>query len=415
MTKSLCLVTYTYPPSRSVGAIRTGSIAKWLARRGWRVHVFAAAGASSDETCTASHSDGIDVTRVPVRYGMLLGGGAKLWSTTLLGRSVRKLLQALVRAAGSDLALGWAGPLERALSLRRPEAPEVVYVSGGPFVAFCPAAHYATRNGLSLVLEYRDLWHDHPHRRAYQFSWSRKAEKRMAEASSMIVAVTEGIADALCARYRVRAKLRVVTNGYDEDDLPIRQSPAAATDSIVYAGAFYPPKRSVGPLFQSLRLLRESLQSDGLNWSFDYYGSSDQHVSAEASRYAVEDAVKLHGYRPRAEVLRALAKAKCTLVVTSVLPSQGPQDDGILTGKLFELMGLGVPTIVLAPRTSEIHKLARDYRGLFVFAAHETEAIAQKLKELISEPARSFAPCPKYAWRALSERLDEELSVLIGR
>src|SRR6476660_703333 len=87
-------------------------------------------------------------------------------------------------------------------------------------------------------------------------------------------------------------------------------------------------------------------------WYFHYYGEHGGYVREEALRYGLLDRVVIHGSVPRREALSAVRGAGVTVVITTVHESALPEEKGIVPGKIFETIGLGSPTLVIAPAGS---------------------------------------------------------------
>ena len=50
--------------------------------------------------------------------------------------------------------------------------------------------------------------------------------------------------------------------------------------------------------------------------------------------------------------------AGVAVVITSVVESATPEDNGMVTGKIFEAIGLGTPTLLIAPAGSDANVVA---------------------------------------------------------
>lgn len=115
------------------------------------------------------------------------------------------------------------------------------------------------------------------------------------------------------------------------------------------------------------------------NWRFHYYGPHGEYVEQAADRAGIRDRVVSHGTVAHHVVLSALRGANCAVVITSVDDSVTPAKSGVITGKIFEALGLRVPILVIAPHGSDVESIVRVTGCGSVFSASETEGMAHFL------------------------------------
>ncbi|MCH7825700.1 MAG: hypothetical protein IH849_12940, partial [Acidobacteria bacterium] len=96
------------------------------------------------------------------------------------------------------------------------------------------------------------------------------------------------------------------------------------------------------------------------NWYFHYYGGQADHVCKEASQFDVREKVITHGSVSRDRALSAVKGAGVAVVIASVKEEEEAtlEDKGMVTAKVFEAMGLGTPSVLLAPQGSDIETIA---------------------------------------------------------
>ena len=171
-----------------------------------------------------------------------------------------------------------------------------------------------------------------------------RGEERLLTLCAATTIVSPSCAASLRARFGHAARPHVLTNGYDPEEMADVRPHEFGHFAIVYAGIFYPPTRQISPVTAALGLLRE----DGLgakptaDWRFHYYGPQEEHVRASARQFGVLDRVVCHGFVSRAEALSALQGAGIAVVITSVADEGSREDQGTVTSKLFDALGLGV-------------------------------------------------------------------------
>jgi glycosyltransferase involved in cell wall biosynthesis len=408
----LLFLAYSFPPANRVGGIRAFNQAKYLTERGWEVTVVTPHPAvwrsveREEEVRRVLEASGIRymLTGHLLRFlsnDSLKGSGSRIaWAVGGVGRRIARMMDV-------EREAGWVIEAERATAALLAEDVDVIMASGPPFATFRAAEELSRRLGRPYVLDYRDLWSFNPHVRVRRFATMRQ-ERGLLSGAAAIVVVSPGLKESLRERFGVTDRVHVVTNGYDPVDLenvtPLRFGHFA----IVYAGVFYPPKRVIHPIMAALSHL-DTEGGAGREWAFHYYGAHGRHVAESARMFGVEHRVQLHGPVPRDVALSAVKGAGVSVVITSIEESAPVEDRGIVTGKVFDAIGLRTPLLAVAPAGSDLEVIL-DCSGLGRrFAGTEVKEMADFLKEAIA----GRYPAPRnpeaFAWPLLVERLDDIL------
>ena len=189
----------------------------------------------------------------------------------------------IARRLGISGAIGWIKSAERACASLGPDDVDLILASGPPFASFVLAEHLSKKLARPYILDYRDPWWTEVTEmiRPLQPVIDR-LEARLVAGSTAITTVSPSWADDLDAKYKVKAKLHVITNGYDPEDLAHVKPHNFGHFAIVYAGIFYPPDRVVTPLLAALKRLE--MKSPTREWYFHYFGDHDRHVREEAGQ-----------------------------------------------------------------------------------------------------------------------------------
>jgi glycosyltransferase involved in cell wall biosynthesis len=206
----------------------------------------------------------------------------------------------------------------------------------------------------------------------------------------------------------------VLTNGYDPEELTRVKPQVFDHFAVVYAGSFYPPKRVISPVMAALKLFGETTHSNPGEWYFHYYGPHKDHVGEEAQRFGLLDRVVLHGGVPRSQALSAIRGAGVAVVITSVFESASLEDKGIVTGKVFEILGLETPILLVAPSGSDARLVIENAGSAKGFTGSDAEGMASFLTDVMlgrsSEPTRVST----YAWTSIGNSLDAILRAAVA-
>jgi glycosyltransferase involved in cell wall biosynthesis len=411
----LLLLAYYFPPVRAAACARTWSQAKYLARLGWDVIVVTPT--SSVWRAPGVHPESAEAARSGAIRIIYTGHRYRFLHPSYLARQNSSQPSFFRRAGawltrwclGLEAEAGWLSSAREACRLLTPDDVDVILASGGPFCTFALAQHLSRRLGCPYVLDYRDLWTQNPYTNRLSGRRQRAQERAALAGAAHVITVSEAMGEALHAAFGIGPNHTVIHNGYDPDVLADVRPVSFGHFAITYTGQFYLPKRPPGPVMAFLRRLDDLDGACGTGWRFHYYGPQSDVVAAAADRYGVSGRVVLHGDVPRCDALAAVAGAGVSVVVTSVAPKATAGDRGIVTGKVFEPLGLGVPVLLIAPPGSDAEAIVRSSACGQRFSGHEAAAIAQWLCDRVAGPiSRPLVPT-EYGWPSLSRRLDTVL------
>src|ERR1051326_3348567 len=410
----MLLLAWRFPPAIGVSCVRTWNIAKYLARLGWNVtvvtpHPSVWRRVENYERVVA------DVNREGLR-SILTGHGWRCLlpeNLTWRNQGLRWLAGGLCRRIAShgsvDNGIGWFKPTLRACSTLTSVDVDLILATGAPFIAFRLANHLSHRLGRPYVLDYRDPWTANPHQARLVRPATIREEMTLLAGCSAVTIVSRSWALALDQRFNLGSKLHVVTNGYDPEELANAEPHDFGHFAIVYTGNFYPPKRVISPVMAALRNLKAIVNQKNGEWYFHYYGENAKHVREEAERFDVIERVVLHGSIPRADVLSAVRGAGVAVVIASVSDEARLEDTGIVTGKIFEPLGLGTPILLIAPPGSDAAELVEETKMGRRVAGTDIEGITHFFLEMMVAKHHAGICTGRYSWPLLASQLDEIL------
>jgi len=406
-SRKLLFVTYGFPPLRRVGCVRTGNIAKYLTRAGWDVAVLTVDPSlwrdvePPQERGTSFNGNGIHRLSTDHRWRWLAASYVKCsneglsWLLGGIGRRAARLL-------GIDMSVGWVRPAERTCSNLTSRDVDIILASGPPFSAFSLAQRLAGRLHCPYVLDYRDLWSRHLYNHVPA---AVKREASVIAGSAAVTTVSPSWGRVIDRQFRVGAKLHIVSNGYDPEHLATIQGHHFGHFAIVYTGSLWPPKRAISPLMAAVRRLKD-VTPQQTRWMVHYYGRRGAHVREEAERFGITDKVNVHGLVPRATALEAVKGAGVAVVITSIADNATLEDNGMVTGKIFEAIGLRTPVLVIAPDGSDVSVVAETTGLGRRYRASDVDGIASFLSDLINGKSLEPKETDIYAWGNLVNTLD---------
>lgn len=416
----LLFLAYPFPPAKAPGCVRTWNIATYLTRLGWDVTVV-----TPDPSVWRNVEDpekvsieldhgGIKRILTGHRWRCLAPYNLKCWNQNL-GWFAGGVCRTIARNLGIDVYVGWGKAVEQACSGLTENDVDVILASGSPFETFRLAKRLSQRLGRPYVLDYRDPWTGNPHagRLPPLAAIQREAGVLKGCAAITIVSLSWGV--ALDRRFGVGSKIHVVTNGYDSGEMAAIKPYDFGHCAFVYAGIFYPPKRIISPFLEALKLLKETLNGQAKEWCFHYYGSDEDHVRDQAARFGLTDHIVLHGRVPRREVLSAVKGASLSVVITSVAEEETLEDKGIVTGKIFDAIGLATPVLLVAPIGSDARAITAPTGLVKSFTGTEIQGMVSFLKDVVGGQAPQPKDIEVCSWVNISKKLDVLLRGVIAR
>ncbi len=410
----LLFLAYPFPPLQAIGAVRTGNMARYLARLGWDVTVVTpdpSIWRNVDDIAKVSmelEREGVKRILTGHRWRCLSAQGLKCWNQNV-GWIAGGICRTIAKHLEIDRHIGWLKEAERACSNLGPKDVDVILASGSPFVAFRLARGLSDRLGRPYVLDYRDPWTaNHIADRAPRPATVRE-EASLLQGCAAVTIASPSWGEDLDRRYGIGAKLHVVTNGYDPDEMAAVKPYDFGHCAIVYTGSFYAPKISISCFLAALKCLKEYLNERQIEWYFHYYGAHEDHVREQVAHYSLTDRIVLHGRVPRREVLSAVKGANLAVVISSVYERSLLRDKGIIPAKIFEAIGLGTPVLLIAPPGSDATDLLSPTGLVKSFTGADTQGMVSFLKDVVCGQAprpRNIEIC---SWTTLSKNLNAVL------
>src|SRR3954464_13053415 len=398
------ILSWYFPPSNTIGAIRVGKLAKYLMRRNVDVRVVTAREPDLSKTLPLEipaervpWTRAIDVNRPIDVVGNLRnrllrrtpkpGGGAAPGASSngaggrasLLGRVLSTVSDYYLNLSNlPDRYVGWLPwAIAGAKRTCRDWKPDLIYVTGPPFTAFLAGHHLSRKLGVPWIAEFRDRWADDPYFEApdWRMAMLDRMERRVVGSASGIVTVSEPWSSFYRAKYG--KPVATIYNGYDPQDFPLETAapPASADLTITYAGVIYSGRRDPSPLFAALALLGEEERS---RIRIDFFGSDPNLVLPHAGRAGVADRVSVHPAVPYKQSLEIQRRSDVLLL----LQWNNPREQGNVPAKLFEYFGVLRPILGIGLEDGVPARLIRE-RGAGFFS-NDPDAIAAQLRRWLS-------------------------------
>ena len=422
--RRVLVVTYHYPPSPAVGALRPAKFVKYLPDYGWDPIVLTI---GTDHVDPTPHVASVIRTRVwrnaaeaavAIRRRFQRGTPVAQREPTFDERNsrietfpmkVKRLTTSLLNFP--DGAAGWWGPAVIAgRRLLRETKCDALITTGPPHIAHLVGLALR-RPGLRWIADLRDPWvgnpaRSHASRSVLSDYFEERAEAAVFRRASAIVTTTERLRQWLVNRYPEAAdRVHTIVNGVDLEDFDGARREPLSKFTIAHVGSVY-YRRSPGPLFAAVRSLLDAgaLPRDGVSLVFAGDTADGIDVTTLARQHGVVDLLQQPGRLSRPDALSLMASAGALLLLAQDQPLQVP-------AKAFEYIAVGRPIIALTGDGATADTVREHCAGVAVppedgdsLKTALLDAYADWKTQLVAGPARR-AVDPRLDRQRLAERL----------
>ena len=236
---------------------------------------------------------------------------------------------------------------------------------------------------VNWVADMRDPWTDiYFYDKFYPSFWARKIdrkyEKSIIDKADKIITVSKSIKKMLNKRYGKADKIIVIPNAYDPDDFPQDHfHDHNRSNTIVYTGTL----TTDYPLEEILTIAKNNptlhLKFIGSTPPELILGVEREHLSKQ---FTIQEAVS------HDEIIQEMLKAGILLLLIPKVP----QNDGILTGKLFEYLGSKTPILAIGPANGDIIEILEETKAGIYYTYQDVESInarhIQQIQKIKSNP-----------------------------
>jgi glycosyltransferase involved in cell wall biosynthesis len=346
------IVTFAFPPSNVIGAVRVGKLARYLDRHGHQVRVL-----TTD--IVEDRSLPLEIPREQVVYteyrkrkdlldflaGPFRSRAARATADTSEGASAwdgapRRSLRYLLRRQYyglihiPDMRIDWIKTaLPAGKQLIKEWRPDIIFASAPPYTGLIIAGRLGRAFNIPWVADFRDLWIDNPY--YGEPRWRRPIDAALEWFTlrdvAGIVTVSPSWAETLRRRHGRAAE--AIYNGYTEEDfldLP-PQTSAGEVLTIRHMGSIYRGYRDPSAVFAAIGLLPDTLRN---RVKVEFFGESTDDILAIAAAYGVRGSVAVWPRIPYRQALELQTQADVLLL----LQSNDPRDEGNLPAKVFEYL-----------------------------------------------------------------------------
>lgn len=391
----ILIVTFSFPPCNTVGALRVGKLARYLKRRGHELRVLTT---DVDEdrslplevpkqwvVCTDYRQRRDWLGLWAGRFRSRTANGSNSGASLARDRKLRRLIWDVLRrqyhgmVGIPDQRIDWMrSAIPAGRRLIEEWKPDIIFASGPPFTGLIVAGRLSRAFGIPWLADLRDLWARSPYSSlpAWRGLIDLIVERLTLRNASALVTISPVMARQLKKIHR--KEVNVVLNGYAEEDfpeLPIDDRTTGAL-TIRYLGSLYSGLRDPSPLFVAIGLLESGLRGQ---IRVEFFCDSDAGIRGLAADFGVADRIFIRPRVPYRTALDLQLKADVLLL----LQWNDSQEDGAIPAKLFEYLYARRPILFIGYEHGIAAQLVRDRNAGLV--SNQPEQIRDQLQAWIED------------------------------
>ena len=361
--KKVLIITYYWPPSGGAGVQRWLKFAKYLPQLGWQPIIY------TPENPDFSLQDASLQKDIPKEAIVLK---TKIWEPYHLykwfsgkksenanagffaggKKSWKKKLSVFIRGNFfiPDPRVFWVKPSVKYLKKYIEENAIDAIVSTGPphsmhLIALGLKKHFPN---IKWIADFRDPWTDIDFYHELQLtSWAdkkhKRLEKKVIESADEVLTVSQNWANDFEKNHS--RDVKVITNGYDEDDFKNLFEIDSSKTIITHIGSIN-KDRNPHVLWKAIN---ELIKEDGEiknKLCIQFIGNIDLSVNESVNKYDLKDVFKHIPYLPHELAIEEASKSSALLLLVNNTPNLM----GIIPGKLFEYLAMKRNIINIGPK-----------------------------------------------------------------
>ncbi|MDX1445860.1 glycosyltransferase [Lishizhenia sp.] len=419
------ILTYYWPPSGGAGVQRWLKFVKHLPDLGYDPVVYTVEDGeypSEDYGLFKDVPEGLEIIKTPIwepydLYKKFIG--QKKEEKVNAGfisenKKSSKLQDIAVWLRGNlfipDARKFWIKPsIKYLMNYLRSRPVDIVISSGPPHSMHLIAQELKHKLEIPWIADFRDPWTNIDFYKDLKLSnWADKKHKRLEKGvltkSDKVITVGPTLAKELEA---LGAKdVKVITNGYDQDDFVTDPVTVDEKISIVHIGSM---NRDRNP--ENLwKYLGKRVQTDAefaKKLEVRLIGKVDIAVLESIEKEGLNTYLNKIDYLAHSEVVAEQKRSKVLLLVVNNTPNAL----GILTGKMFEYMAAERPILMIGPKAGDAAKIIdQNYGEVFGFEEENFDAFFNQDFDTLK-----YSSDPKdYERKALTGKLVEVMDEIIA-
>jgi len=414
------IVTYYWPPAGGPGVQRVLKFVKYLPEFGWEPIILTVVNGeypAIDKTLLEEVPTNLKVYKTksfePFNLYKGLTGQKGNIPTHVLNKSENEsAIQKFAKWIRANLFIpdarkGWIKTIvNEGQKIIEAEKPDIIFSSSPPHSLQVGALKLAKKTNLKWVTDFRDPWTDgfwlkDLPRTKIASKKDANYELDVLKNSNAIISVSQSVIELFSEK--MENNYYTIPNGYDESDFAGIEKKHSDVFKIVYAGSL---RESQIPqnLFNALTSLKEKNLIEKLELHF--IGTVHPDTTKIIDQNKLQNIVTFHKYMPHRKLLAHMVNAEMLMLS---IPNT-PNNEGILTGKLFEYVASKNYILGFGPKNGDAAKILDELNcgSMFDFSDDPELTILEKYNNWLKEDSKQIENnAEKYTRKNLTKELSK--------
>ncbi len=423
--KKVLIISYYWPPSGGAGVQRWVKFSKYLEKQGWEPFVITV---NPDKASYALQDSSLeeDVKNIRVfktstfepfqLYKKLLGkkeipyagfaNEGKAGIPEKISRFVRgNFFIPDARVGWNRYVLPVAARLIREYHIRH------VVTTSPPHSTQLIGVKLKSKFDINWIADLRDPWTDiyyYPmlYHTRLAAAYDKKLEGKVLQTADKVVVVSESIKNLFSDKFAgmSRNKIYVIPNGYDENDFKDLQFKKNELFTITYTGTMTEDYH-LDRFLEMLPLLRSG------EWRLRFVGHVSENYRHLIGSLGLSGKIEFVSYVRHQEAVSYMVSSDVLLLAVPDVAD----NEGILTGKLFEYLASGTPVLGIGPVEGDAAQIIRECQAGKMFDYQDADGMKNFLddkmkKREAGQLLKNQNSCTQYSREALTARMAQLFS-----
>jgi glycosyltransferase involved in cell wall biosynthesis len=418
IVKKVLVITYYWPPSGGSGVQRWLKFVKYFRDFGVEPIVLTvdpdfATYPNYDFTLVDEIPEGIEIYKTIAKSPFALYSRVSQKEVPKVGFAGEKnvgMLEKLLRFVRGnffipDARIGWNRfALEKAREILQANDIECVITTSPPHSTQLIGLALKNEFNVKWIADLRDPWTEiYYNKELYRTAFAKKKDYRLEQAclkkADKIVVVSQDIKRHFGAnRTEILAKISVIPNGFDAADfLELNHKEIPESKVIRYIGNLGEQYPTSGFLQAFAQLLQKDAE-----WKLEFIGNCHQGVKQKVAQLGLSNSVEFISYVDHKLAVQYMQTASLLLMIIPEIEN----NNGILTGKLFEYLATGKPILNIGPKDGDAATILSENAVSITLDSNESEKMVEFILNS-QDKSESITRSEKFSRRNLTKEMAE--------
>ncbi|MEA1898294.1 MAG: glycosyltransferase family 4 protein [Bacteroidota bacterium] len=405
--KKVLIISYYWPPSGGAGVQRWLKFAKYLPEYNIQPFVLTvdpkyASYPILDNSLEKEVSDGVQVfktkSREPFTFYKKITGEREIPYAGFVNQGNPGFLNKISRAIRGnffipDARIGWNKfAFRKALDIIREHKINTVITTSPPHSTQLIGLKLKKKTGVNWIADLRDPWTDiYYYNKLYHSIPAKKLdekyERNVLTSADWVIVVSLHMKEMLANKVfpLIDHKIKVIPNGFDEDDFTMPAENTTEKFIITYTGTLTEEYDS----YSFLQAISTIIKKSQTPVVLQFVGLVSRQVKRNIEQFDLQQSTIYIDHVSHQEALTYMMKS--TILFLAIPHKRG--NKAILSGKLFEYIATGKPVIGIGPVHGDASAILKECERGRMFDYKDLQGIISYLLEIIQ------------VWRKNSENL----------